>query len=55
MLIPVAFITTVPAEMAIGRVDYLWVAGAVLSTVLLFLFSRWFFIRNLGFYSSASS
>ncbi len=54
-LIPVAFVTTVPAEAIIGR----WNAGSVLGSgvaaVLLLGVSRWFWTYAISKYTSASS
>jgi ABC-2 type transport system permease protein len=54
-VVPVTFLTTVPAETLLGRGNPLWVAGGgCLATVLLILSSRvWQFA--LRFYTSASS
>jgi ABC-2 type transport system permease protein len=54
-VVPVTFLTTVPAETLLGRGDPLWVAGGgCLAVVLLILSSRvWQFA--LRFYTSASS
>jgi ABC-2 type transport system permease protein len=54
-IIPVAFLTTVPAETLLGRGDPLWIlSGGCLALVLLFLSDRvWQFA--LRFYTSASS
>lgn len=54
-IIPVAFLTTVPAEAMLGRVQVGWVVGAgVLALALLFV-SRVFWQFALRFYTSASS
>ena len=54
-VVPVAFMTTVPAQTLLGRGDPLWlIGGGCLATVLLILSSRvWQFA--LRFYTSASS
>jgi ABC-2 type transport system permease protein len=54
-IIPVTFLTTVPAETLLGRGDPLWIlSGGCLALVLLFLSGRvWRFA--LKFYTSASS
>jgi ABC-2 type transport system permease protein len=54
-IIPVAFLTTVPAETLLGRGDPLWIlSGCCLALVLLILSDRvWRFA--LRFYTSASS
>lgn len=54
-IIPVAFLTTVPAEVILGRGEISWMAGAgILAFVLLFS-SRFFWKFALRFYTSASS
>lgn len=54
-VVPVAFLTTVPAEAMLGRVQAGWVLGAgVLALGLLFV-SRLFWQFALRFYTSASS
>ena len=54
-VVPVAFLTTVPAETMLGRVQVGWVVGAgVLALGLLFV-SRVFWQLALRFYTSASS
>jgi ABC-2 type transport system permease protein len=53
--IPVAFITTVPAEALLGRVSLTSVAFAVGTAVLLLAVSRWFWQFALRSYTSASS
>ena len=54
-IVPVVFLTTVPAETLLGRGDPLWIiSGGCLALVLLFLSGRvWQFA--LRFYTSASS
>ncbi|AEV15981.1 ABC transporter permease protein [Thermus sp. CCB_US3_UF1] len=52
-VVPVAFLTTVPAEAALGRGQGLW--GAAGATLALFLLSRGFFRLALRSYTSASS
>jgi ABC-2 type transport system permease protein len=53
--IPVAFITTVPAEALLGRVSLSSVGFAVGFAVLLLAISRWFWRFGLRSYTSASS
>jgi ABC-2 type transport system permease protein len=54
-IIPVTFLTTIPAEVLLGRGQVEWsVAAAALSLVLL-LASNWFWRFALRFYTSASS
>ncbi|MGB7486497.1 MAG: ABC transporter permease [Phormidesmis sp.] len=54
-VVPVAFLTTVPAQMMIGRSEPIWLLGSALLAVALFLASRWFWQFALRFYTSASS
>ncbi|MEM8502025.1 MAG: ABC transporter permease [Cyanobacteria bacterium P01_D01_bin.1] len=54
-IIPVAFLTTVPAKAMIGRSEPTWLLGSALLALLLFQFSRWFWRFALRFYTSASS
>ena len=54
-IVPVAFLTTVPAQTMIGRSDPVWLLGSALLAVALFQSSRWFWRFALRFYTSASS
>lgn len=54
-IIPVAFLTTVPAETMLDRVEVSWIVGAGVLAVFLLAFSRWFWQFALRFYTSASS
>lgn len=54
-ILPVAFMTTVPAQVIIGDAGAAWMAGEVAVAVGLFLFARWFWRFALRFYTSASS
>jgi len=54
-IIPVAFLTTVPAKTMIGRSEPIWLLGSAVLAFLLFQFSRWFWQFALRFYTSASS
>jgi len=54
-VIPVAFLTTVPAEALLGRVQVNWVIGAGVLALALLLVSRVFWQFALRFYTSASS
>ncbi|MBD2356683.1 ABC-2 family transporter protein [Tolypothrix sp. FACHB-123] len=54
-VVPVAFLTTVPAEAMLGRGQITWVAGAVVLALALFFLSAWFWRFALRFYTSASS
>lgn len=54
-VIPVAFLTTIPAEMILGRGTGGWVLASAGLAIALFLFSQWFWRFALRFYTSASS
>ncbi|WP_287127702.1 ABC transporter permease [Candidatus Cyanaurora vandensis] len=54
-IIPVAFLTTIPAETLLGRVEWGWLLGAGLLAAGLFGFARFFWGFALKFYTSASS
>lgn len=54
-VVPVAFLTTIPAEAALGRAELGWVVGAGLLAGGLLLVSRSFWKFALRFYTSASS
>lgn len=54
-VVPVAFLTTVPAEAMLGRGNITWLIGAGVLAVVLFLVSTWFWAFALRFYTSASS
>jgi ABC-2 type transport system permease protein len=54
-VIPVAFLTTVPAEALLGRAELIWTVGAGVLALVLFLASRAFWQFALRFYTSASS
>ena len=54
-VIPVTFLTTVPAEAMLGRVQVNWVVGAGALALWLLLASRVFWRFALRFYTSASS
>jgi ABC-2 type transport system permease protein len=54
-IVPVAFLTTVPAETILERVQIGWILGSGLLAVALLLVSRWFWRFALRFYTSASS
>ncbi|NEO28678.1 MAG: ABC transporter permease, partial [Kamptonema sp. SIO4C4] len=53
-VIPVAFLTTIPAKVLLGRSEGFWVLGGGLA-IALFLCSRLFWRFALRFYTSASS
>ncbi|MCC5658797.1 ABC transporter permease [Nostoc sp. XA010] len=54
-VMPVAFLTTVPAQALLGRSDISWLIGAAILAVALFFASTWFWRFALRFYTSASS
>lgn len=54
-VVPVAFVTTVPAEALIGRFQPLSALGALLAAALLLLAARLLWHRALASYTSASS
>lgn len=55
VILPVAFMTTVPAEFVTGRAGLATLAVAAAVAVTLLLFSRWFWRFALRSYTSASS
>ena len=55
LLVPIAAISSVPAEILFGRWDWTWIIGSIVSAVALFFFSRRVFMSSLRHYSSASS
>ncbi|MGK7873882.1 MAG: ABC transporter permease [Xenococcaceae cyanobacterium] len=54
-VVPVAFLTTIPAEAMLGRSQITWVIGAGILAFGLLLASKFFWRFALGFYTSASS
>ncbi|MGB3517573.1 MAG: ABC transporter permease [Elainellaceae cyanobacterium] len=54
-IIPVAFLTTVPAQMILNRATSWWVLGSALLSMGLFWISHRFWRFALRFYTSASS
>lgn len=54
-VVPVAFLTTVPAEAMLGRVQIGWVIGAAVLALSLLIVARFFWGFALRFYTSASS
>ncbi|MEA5505869.1 ABC transporter permease [Halotia wernerae UHCC 0503] len=54
-VVPVAFLTTIPAEAMLGRNQITWSIGAAVLALVLFLISTWFWRFALRFYTSASS
>jgi len=54
-IIPVAFLTTIPAEAMLGRTNWVWIVASGGLAIALFLCSRLFWRFALRFYTSASS
>jgi ABC-2 type transport system permease protein len=54
-VVPVAFLTTIPAEAMLGRTQMTWLFGAGILAVVLLFFSNWFWKFALRYYTSASS
>ncbi|MEQ9486566.1 ABC transporter permease [Coleofasciculus sp. F4-SAH-05] len=54
-VVPVAFLTTIPAEVILGRGEFVWVVGAAILALGLLLVSGVFWQFALRFYTSASS
>ena len=54
-IIPVAFLTTVPAQTMMGRSETTWLLGSAILAIGLLQISRWFWQFALRFYTSASS
>ncbi|MBR8829759.1 MAG: hypothetical protein N5P05_001289 [Chroococcopsis gigantea SAG 12.99] len=54
-IVPIVFLTTIPAETLLGRGQPSWVLGSGLLAIALLLFSRAFWAFALKFYTSASS
>ncbi|WP_369699338.1 ABC transporter permease [Cyanobium sp. PCC 7001] len=54
-VLPVAFLTTVPAEAILGRGHPAWAVGGLLVAAVCFAASRWFWRFALRHYTSASS
>ena len=54
-IVPVAFLTTVPAQTMMGRSEPVWLLGSAVLALVLFQSSRWFWRFALRFYTSASS
>ncbi len=54
-LVPVAFLTTLPAEAMLGRVQIGWTIAAALLATALFIAASFFWRFALRFYTSASS
>jgi ABC-2 type transport system permease protein len=54
-VVPVTFLTTIPAEVMLGRGQFSWLIGALVLAIVLFWVSTWFWRFALRFYTSASS
>jgi ABC-2 type transport system permease protein len=54
-VLPVAFLTTVPAEAILGRASATWVLASLAMAAASLLISRWFWRFALRYYTSASS
>ncbi|MEM7761553.1 MAG: ABC-2 family transporter protein, partial [Cyanobacteria bacterium P01_A01_bin.40] len=54
-IVPVAFLTTVPAQAMLNRSELIWSIGAAILAGILFSFSIFFWRFALRFYTSASS
>lgn len=54
-VVPVAFLTTVPAQAMLGQGELIWLLGAAILAIILFVISTWFWRFALRFYTSASS
>ncbi len=54
-IVPVAFLTTVPAQTMLNQVNWGWTVGSVVLAALLFTVSKGFWRLALRFYTSASS
>ncbi|HIK18308.1 MAG TPA: ABC-2 family transporter protein [Leptolyngbyaceae cyanobacterium M33_DOE_097] len=54
-VVPVAFLTTIPAEVILGRGEWSWLIAAALLAIALFYLSAGFWRFALRFYTSASS
>ncbi|MEL7009858.1 MAG: ABC-2 family transporter protein, partial [Cyanobacteria bacterium J06588_4] len=54
-VVPVAFLTTVPAQAMLDRSELSWTIGAAILAGALFIFSVFFWRFALRFYTSASS
>ena len=54
-LIPIAFLTTIPVQTLLGFIDSKLILLSLLISILLFIFSRFFWNFALRFYTSASS
>jgi ABC-2 type transport system permease protein len=55
LLLPIALISSVPAEVLFGRFDWPWIVGSITAALTLFVISRKVFQKGLRGYTSASS
>jgi ABC-2 type transport system permease protein len=55
LVVPIAFITTFPAQAVLGQLDEATLLAAVVMGILMFGFSAWFWRYAISRYSSASS
>lgn len=54
-IVPVAFMTTIPAQVMLGNADWRWLLAEAAVAIGLFTFTRFFWRFALRFYTSASS
>jgi ABC-2 type transport system permease protein len=54
-IVPVAFLTTVPATAILGRTQLIWILGAAVLAIILLIVAIYFWRFALRFYTSASS
>ncbi len=54
-VVPIVFLTTIPAQTLLGRAEPIWIIGSALLAIALLVFSRYFWAFALKFYTSASS
>lgn len=54
-IVPVAFLTTIPAETLLGKNQATWILGSGILAILLLILSHYFWQFALRFYTSASS
>jgi ABC-2 type transport system permease protein len=54
-IVPVTFLTTVPAQSLLGQIQFTWWLGAGFLAIVLFFISTQFWRFALRFYTSASS
>lgn len=55
VLLPIALISSVPAEVLFGRYEWGWITGSIITAIALLIISRKVFMFALEQYSSASS